>query len=92
MIPEAHISLQSFLLGLGVLSYLVASCGGLGLLGVWLGHHIWAYCGVFYISVNLLLVLVYRGAEWQVGFTPVIPGVGQGVYKGMDNTAFLLSN
>ena len=67
MIREAHISLQSFTLGLGVLSYLIASCGGqLGLLGVWLGHYLWAYCGLFYLAVNVLLLLLYRGDDWQV--------------------------
>ncbi|MPC38522.1 Protein-S-isoprenylcysteine O-methyltransferase [Portunus trituberculatus] len=66
MIREAHVTLQSFTLGLGVLSYLLASCGGLGLLGVWLGHYLCAYCGVFYLAVNLLLLLVYRGGDWQI--------------------------
>lgn len=70
MIREGHISLQSFLLGLGILSYYVVACGswwsGLGEVAHWLAIRPWAFCISFYLAINVVLALVFCGAEWQV--------------------------
>ncbi|XP_042855538.1 protein-S-isoprenylcysteine O-methyltransferase-like [Penaeus japonicus] len=70
MVHEGQISLQSFLLGLGILSYFLVTCGlwspRLGVAEEWLQDHPWVYCGCFFASVNAVLALAFRGKTWQI--------------------------
>ncbi|KAK8747784.1 hypothetical protein OTU49_016602 [Cherax quadricarinatus] len=83
MIRQGHISLQSFLLGLGMLSYFILACGswspGLGITVEWLKERPWAYCGGFYLLVNIIIVLIFRGLEWQVAVRGCFLGSACGV-------------
>lgn len=81
MVHEGQISLQSFLLGLGILSYFLVTCGlwspRLGVAEEWLQDHPWVYCSCFFASVNAVLALAFRGKSWQVGAvaSPLVEGM-----------------
>ncbi|KAK3889614.1 hypothetical protein Pcinc_006393 [Petrolisthes cinctipes] len=83
MIREGHVSLQSFLLGLGILSYYIVACAswssGLGVVSQWLAVRPWAFCLAFYLAVNVIIALIFSGAEWQIAVRGCFLGSACGV-------------
>ncbi|XP_076039926.1 isoprenylcysteine carboxylmethyltransferase ste14 [Oratosquilla oratoria] len=77
MRKEGYVSLQSFMLGLGIVSYFLIGCMNNSLME-WLTEHPWSYCGAFYLTVNVLLVLAHRGHTWQVAVRGCLLGSGCG--------------
>ncbi|KAL7648687.1 UNVERIFIED_CONTAM: hypothetical protein RMT77_000594 [Armadillidium vulgare] len=67
MLKEISISVQGFLLGLGVVSYIFFECTHLYLPSVeWERENALIYCILFYICVNIFVFVLFRGDDWQV--------------------------
>ncbi|XP_066974840.1 protein-S-isoprenylcysteine O-methyltransferase [Macrobrachium rosenbergii] len=85
LIRNGQVSLQSFFLGLGIVSYFLFACGNLvpGTVSAglqWLIDYPWSYCAVFFILINVIVIVAFHGAEWQVAvrgcFLGCVCGIG----------------
>ena len=77
MTRNARISLQSFLFGLGILSYMLLVLWEIwkplppGFL--WLREHAWAYPLGFFIIFSVILRIIYSDAEYMVSPIYIAP-------------------
>ncbi|KAK7069926.1 hypothetical protein SK128_027313 [Halocaridina rubra] len=85
LVWHGQVSLQSFFLGFGILSYFIVACGNYSLVAKtggamdWLVDHPWAYCATFYVLVNVILCIFFHGADWQVAVRGCFLGCSCGV-------------
>ena len=70
MITEAYTCIKSFSLGLGLLSYFIlhVNCYDENSQAVlhWMYSHPSSYCLGCYFVVNVIIILMFHGKQWQV--------------------------